>query len=258
MTSGVGPLPGVLHGVAEPVFRVLPKSILHDLRSPRSESSLLWNLIYPRAQPDVGLASLLRLTPLWGSAAREPLEDDRLTPYYWGYDQAGAELTDLRQVLDQVDGTGPQTQVDLFLMGRNHLITVECKQEAQFGRCSRYSTGRCPEVHVSAGELGPACRYWEHPEARFEALLRIGLRPVEDDGSLPCDRHYQLARTYLVGRTLANLLSLSFHLWVFLPRRNWPALEPAWLDFTERVRQEDDWRRMRVIAWEDLTGLPAR
>lgn len=258
MITGEGALRGVLHGAGEAVFRALPQTILHGLRSPKSESSLLWNLIYPRAQPVLPLESLLALKPLWGSAAVSGGSGDRLTPYYWGFDVGGRVLPGLRRALDLIDGSGQQTEIDLFLVGAANLITVECKQEALFGRCSRYASGRCPEVHAVEGERAGPCRYWEEPAARFEWHLRFGPRPLEDDGSLACDRHYQLARTLLVGMALAERLGLKHHFWVFAPRRHWPALQPLWLDFTDRVRDEGVWRRMRVLAWEDIEALPTR
>jgi hypothetical protein len=40
-----------------------------------------------------------------------------------------------------------------------------------------------------------------------------------------------------------------------IPQASWTKLEPVWLDFADRVRDEDLWRRLRVLAWEDLLSL---
>jgi hypothetical protein len=86
--------------------------------------------------------------------------------------------------------------------------------------------------------------------------LDFGARPaLGAEESPPCARHYQLARTLLIVEYLARAENLEPHLCLLIPRRRWPALRALWLDFTERVRDEDLWRRLRVVAWEDLAGL---
>jgi len=240
-----------LAGSAEPVFRILPQRILADLRHPKSESSLLWNLVYPRAQPTLSLRSLLELSPLWGS--RLGLEDEGLRPYYWGYAVGGGRLDGLDSVLEAVDGSGPQTEVDLFLLGEGQLILVEAKRSGSLGRCGRYLSARCPEIHLPdhAG-----CRYWEVPAAIFSDGLDLGSRPVPGAESPPCNRHYQLARTLKVGTALAAKLNRQLHVWLWVPRTRWPALEPDWLDFADRVADAPIWRHMRVLDWEAIRNLP--
>jgi hypothetical protein len=51
---------------------------------------------------------------------------------------------------------------------------------------------------------------------------------------------------------LSQYLGLVFHLWMIVPRARWTSIQPAWLDFTERVLDDALWRRMRVLAWEDI------
>jgi hypothetical protein len=249
-------LHGRLHlGEEEPIFRSLPADVLGNLRHPGSENALLWNLLYPLAQPTILLSQLLSVTPIWGTAALRE-QDDELLPYFWGVSAAGTQLVGLKETLQAVDGPTGQTEVDLILLGRQHLIVAEVKNRAALGHCVRYSSGRCPEVGAlkEAGQL--PCRYWEAGESEFAAELEFGPRPCAAEESPPCAGHYQLARTLLVGRALARRLHRHLHLWFILPRANWREYELAWLDFAGRVRQGDLWRRMRVLAWEDLARLP--
>jgi hypothetical protein len=136
------------------------------------------------------------------------------------------------------------------------LIAVEAKRGSGFGRCSRYGSGSCPEIHARASD-GEACRYWDAPAARFAGFLEIGERPQPGAERPACDRHYQLARSLLVGRALAQRRGLQFHLWLFVPRAAWPRLQRNWQDFADRLRDSDQWRRLRVLAWEDLVELSA-
>jgi hypothetical protein len=197
---------------------------------------------------------LISISPLWGTA-QLILEEDQLIPYFWGYSISGEKLSDLDTLLSRIDGHGPFTEVDLFLLGKRNLIAVEVKHMSALGRCSRYGHQRCPEVHLEAvGDMGP-CRYWETGEQEFHKILDFGERPMPEDPSPPCNRHYQLARTMLVGTALANELDREFSLWLFVPKTQWRSNEKSWLDFTERIRDDELWRRMRVIAWEDLRSL---
>jgi hypothetical protein len=235
-------------GSQEPVFDVLPRRIIDDLTKPQSESSLLWNTIYPRAQPTLALAEILDQRPLWGTAAE--LDDDALIPYYWGFDQAGKRLQGLDSALDMIDGAEQQTEVDLFLLGAQQLVLVEAKRSGGLGRCARYMSERCPEVHIDG-----ACRYWELDRARFASALEFGARPVPEADPPPCNRHYQLARTLLVGLALSKKIDRRLHLWLILPRARWRALEADWLDFVGRIRDAGLWRRLRVYAWENIRQL---
>jgi hypothetical protein len=244
-------LDGVLAGSAEPVFGVLPQRILEDLRHPRSESSLIWNLVYPRAQPTLSLLSLLELRPLWGSHLG--LRDEALRPYYWGYELGGERLPGLDAVLESVDGSGQQTEVDLFLLGEHDLVLVEAKRNGGLGRCGRYLSARCPEIHLP-GTAG--CRYWEIPTALFSDSLAFGSRPTPGSDSPLCNLHYQLARTLKVGEGLASRLNRQLHLWLWVPAARWAALERDWLDFTDRVTEAQLWRHLRVLEWEAIRRLP--
>jgi len=244
-------LDGILAGSDEPVFRVLPQRVIEDMKHSRSESSLVWNSIYPRAQPTLELAQLLSLTPLWGSSLESI--PDRLIPYYWGFDQEGGRLRNLDRVLDAMDGPGSRTEVDLFLLGASELILVEAKRMAGLGKCGRYGLGRCPEIHENASSSG--CRYWAQDDSLFSAVLDLGLRPERDDPAPACNAHYQLARTALVGNALAKQLKRRLHLWLIVPRARWGALEHDWIDFSERISDDQLWRRLRVLAWEDIHTL---
>jgi hypothetical protein len=244
-------------GSGEPLFAALPGTILANFYNPHSENALLWNLIYPRAQPSLSLGSLLALKTLWGTPEPGDYKDDELIPYYWGYAQGGSRLSGLDGVLDAVDGPGPKTEIDLFLLGKQRLIAVEAKHNSVFGHCSRYAAHRCPEIHKSEGTTS-TCHYWEPGPGQFEGAFAFGSRPTNEDVGVPCHRHYQLARTYLVGRNIAERLGLDFALWVFLPQKRWRAIEATWKDFTDRVIDDHAWRWMRVISWEQIQTLPTK
>ena len=133
---------------------------MDDMKRSSSESALVWNSIYPRAQPTLSLADLLQLRPLWGSSL-EPISDD-LVPFYWGYDQIGKRLPRLDGILETIDGPGPKTEVDLFLLGEHELVVVEAKHMSGLGRCGRYGSKRCPEIHLEPSAAG--CQYWTSDE----------------------------------------------------------------------------------------------
>lgn len=276
-------LPGVLYGAREPIMHSLPQRVLHDLGRSDTESAQLWNRIYARATPRVEMGDLLALPQLWGPAL-DPVQDS-LEPYYWGFNLAGQRLSQLDEALIEQDGEpAPMTEVDLFLLGSSELVLVEAKANSGLGRCGRYAHGRCPEIHseveadhevdsgalsmlpgrapqgqpISEGRRGPSveCRYWEVKPARFDQWLEFGARPTWSSAAPPCDRHYQLARTLVLGMNLAKRLERRLHLWLLLPDRRWPRLQPTWLDFADRVRSPEVWRRMRVISWEALSDLP--
>jgi hypothetical protein len=254
MAKRARPKARILNGTMEPVFGVLPETVLDNLRRPASENALLWNLVYPLARPSLSLAQLLGLTPLWGTAALE-WEDDALHPFFWGYALEGERLAGLDEALDEVDGKGHPTQVDLFLVGRDNLVLVEAKHLSGFGRCGRFERGRCPEIAPDQTPNAGPCRYWEKDHSRFTTLLDFGDRPLPGGSTPPCAVHYQLGRTLLIGRRLARKRASALHMWAIVPRSRWPALQKVWLDFVGRVREEDLWRRCRVLAWEDVRAL---
>ena len=246
----------ILQGEDEAIFSTLPATVLANLRHPRSENALVWNLLYPRFWPSISFTKLLGLRPLWGTVGLEAAEDV-LVPYFWGFRPDGERLEGLRQVLDDVDGPGPQTEVDLLLLGASQLVAVEAKRSSGFGRCHRYAAKRCPEVHGRLDdEVG--CRYWELAASRFDVDLELGKRPTSTDPPPPCYLHYQLARTLRVGVELARRQGLAFHLWLMTPRRHWTRqLKSDWMDLGERVRDDGLWRRLRVLSWEVIEQLPA-
>jgi hypothetical protein len=242
----------VIEGIEEKIFDALPQRVLDNLRRPASENALVWNLMYPLARPVISMEALLALRPLWGTPAIEA-ESDALRPYFWGYAISGQRLPGLDHVLRQVDGSGPRTEVDVFLVGERNLVLVEAKNRSGLGRCARYQKGRCPEAQ--AEEKQGTCRYWEVPEARFSDLLDVGPRPVHEDPPPACSMHYQLARTLLVGRELAAKTDKLLHVWMIVPKSRWSALQRKWQDFCDRLHDDALWRRLRVLAWEDVRSL---
>jgi hypothetical protein len=188
---------------------------------------------------------------VWGSDI--DVEDDDLVPYFWGYAVSGDRMPALDETLDEVESIGPQTEIDLFFKGDRSLIIIEAKHLARLGRCSRFQKARCPEVHGSPTE--ESCRYWERPISLFSSVVDFGARPEAETDSPICHRHYQLGRTLLLGIRLAKSLGLIMHFWLFLPRSRWRALERDWIDFADRVRDEEIWKRLRVICLEDLRQI---
>lgn len=250
-------LPRILVGSEEPIFSVLPDRVLSNLRNEASENALVWNLMYPIAQPTVSMSELLGLRPLWGTPSLKYI-DEPLEPYYWGFNVSGQRLEGLDQTLDTIDGTGNKTEVDLIMVGQSNLIFVEAKHQSGLGRCSRFLKHRCPEIHDGRGVSGEICRYWGDGEQQFHRLLEFGLRPSPLDPPPKCSYHYQLARTLLVGDLLSRQLGLSLHVWMMVPRRRWGSIEMTWLDFADSVRDDEQWRRLRVISWEDVRRLTAK
>lgn len=244
----------LLGGMGEPIFGVLPERVLANLRQQGSENALVWNMIYPRAQPTLSLREWLAMPPLWGTTGLD-VPEDALLPYFWGYGVNGRRLQGLDECLDRLDGPGLQTEVDLFLLGSANLVLVEAKHLTTAGRCRRYANRRCPEIHPEAVGTGEACRYWDNPGAQFSMALDFGTRPQPGGKAPPCSRHYQLARTLLLGQLLAERLSRILNLWLIMPRQRWHLLQTTWLDFADRVRDPAQWRRLRVLAWEDVAGL---
>jgi hypothetical protein len=157
-----------------------------------------------------------------------------------------------------VDGEGPKTEVDFFLLSQTNIIVIEVKHTSSLGRCSRYAHTRCPEIHANVAGVEGSCRYWEEGQALFSSQLRFGSKPTLASSSPPCNRHYQLARTLMVGKTLADRLNRRLHLWLVLPSKQWQGHQTTWLDFVQRVRSDEFWRRMRVLSWESVKSLGTR
>lgn len=250
VSRGGRPLPKILDGHDEPIFDHLPANVLDNFRRSSSENALVWNLIYPLAKPTLSLRALLDVRPLWGPPSA-PVADDRLTPFFWGYALDGQPLEPLQRSVVAVDGEGPGTEVDLVLLGQRNLILVEAKNRSGLGRCSRYQAGACPEVHTPDDLAG--CRYWSVADARFDRQLTFDA--PEPGRSPDCNRHYQLGRTLLIGRRLAEQLDRRLHLWLICPRRKWRSLERDWLDFAGKIGDSDQWRRLRALGWEDVAAL---
>lgn len=245
----------LLHGSHEKIFSVLPETVRANFRHEHSENALLWNLLYPLAQRPLPLKPLFDLRPLWGTPTLDISVHEKATAYFWGYSVEGERLRCLEDVLAELDGEGPKTEVDLFLLSQRELVVVEAKHMSGLGRCSRYANGRCPEIHQGSLVENDACRYWEEGPGLFAKELAFGGKPTPDSPSPPCNRHYQLARSLLVGRSLAEQLEKRLHLWLLLPRSRWKTLEGTWIDFAEKVRSEELWRCLRTLAWESVEAL---
>jgi len=245
----------ILNGAGEKIFDALPPRVLENLRKPASENALLWNLIYPLARPFLQLTDLLALRPLWGASFAAA---DALEPYFWGFNLEGQPLNGLAESVRVLGGRAQKTEVDLFLVGADHIVLVEAKHLSALGRCGRYARGSCPEIHREENDRPDTCRYWEVSEARFDASLEFGPRPAPGDEHPPCSIHYQLGRTLLLALNLGRRLGLTPHLWLITPASRWRQYEPAWLDFADRVRDPEMWRRLRVLAWESVRALADR
>jgi hypothetical protein len=257
-SSGRSPLDSlprrILSGGEERIFSVLPPRVLENLRNQASENALLWNLIYPLARPDLSLAGFLSLRPLWGTAWSG---EDSLKPYFWGFGLDGEPLEDLQGAVKTLGGGESTIEADLVLVGAANVVVVEAKHLGNPGRCGRYARGRCPEVHVENVPPGATCRYWEVAEASFSSALDFGPRPTPQVERPPCSAHYQLGRTLLLAAALGARLGLAPHLWLIVPTTRWRRLEAGWLDFAERVRNPEMWRRLRVLDWEAVRGSSA-
>ncbi len=247
------PLPKrVLVGRDEDIFFVLPEDIILNFLSEGSENALLWNMFYPLTRRGVSMDRFLTLRPLLGTPIEPFVPDGHLMPYFWGYGVDGRRLLRLDETLQEVDGPGPKTEVDLFLVGEHDLVLVEVKRMSALGRCSRYGKKKCPEIH-NAGDK--SCTYWADDTPSFKDIMDFGPRPEHESAIPPCARHYQMARTLLVGLGLARRLNLRLHVWLILPRAGWKTAQVGWMDFVERIRDDATWSCMRVLAWEDIAGM---
>lgn len=241
---------GVLSGQDEAIFRVLSEEVVRNMRM-GSESAAVWNAFYPFADGGIEAESWFRLPRLWGTETLEA-EADVLTPYFWGFRMDGIPMPGLGDAVETIAGREDRLEVDLFLLGSQSLVGVEAKLGSDPGRCGRYETGKCPEVHV----VGAPCRYWEDGASRFSNLLVIGERPrPEDELRPPCSTHYQLARTLVLTQSMADSRGIAAHVCLLVPRSRWSGLQATWLDFVERILDDGLWQRLRVIAWEDLEIL---
>ena len=203
----------------------------------------------------MSLRSLLALNPLWGIPSSPEILEDWLTPYFWGFDVTGKRLPSLNSTLELVDGISYWTELDLILLGDRNVILIEAKHQGAPGRCGRYQMTRCPEIHSLDSDDLIECQYWSDGKPVFSDVLDLGPRPDPETDSPQCNLHYQLARTLLIGQTLAEHNGLDLGVWLILPRRRWSGIRRTWLEFADRVRDPKLWRRMRVITWESLESV---
>lgn len=247
--SGAPRPSGVLAGEGERIFSFLPEEVVRNMKA-GSESAAVWNAFYPFASRGLSAQAWFEVPRRWGSML-PPIEDDTLTPFFWGWNVQGEPLPGLAEAAESIAGRQDRLEVDLFLRGARTLVAIEAKVGAAPGRCGRYDGGRCPEVHGAGG----ACRYWEDGPQRFAEAMDFGQRPGPGEESPPCAIHYQLARTLLLVQRLAAADHQVPYLCLLVPGRQWSSLMASWLDFAGRVRDEAMWRRLRVLAWEDLKSL---
>jgi hypothetical protein len=241
---------GVLSGQDEAIFRILSEEVVRNMRA-GSESAAVWNAFYPFADRGIDAQAWFGLPRLWGSEILE-VEADVLIPYFWGIRSDGSPMPGLADVIEAIAGRDDRLEVDLFLRGDRSLVAVEAKLGSGPGRCGRYESGRCPEIHVASDP----CRYWVDGPAEFSALLEFGARPQPgEEPRPPCSVHYQLARTLLLTQRMAASWGLAAHLCLLVPRPRWASLQATWLDFVERIRDDGLWQNLRVIAWQDLGTL---
>ena len=233
----------------ERIFRVLPEGVKSNFHHPHSENALLWNTLYPRSTPGISGEWLDSLQRLWGGKLGSLGSHQ---PFFWGFSIEGDRLPYLDQALEDLDGAGPKTEVDLWLMSETLLVAVEVKHGSGFGRCSRYQSERCPEIHSPLDEVD--CRYWEQGQLLFSTAVNFGERPSQGSPSPPCNRHYQLGRMFLLGQRIAELSARNLALMAVVPQRGWSRVERHWIDFMERVRDDGVWRRSVVLSWETLRG----
>ena len=244
---------GILSGEREPVFAYLPEEVQRNMQRRDSESVLVWGAFYPFAYSGISFKDWTAIRPLWGSPI--PSEtDDRLLPYFWGLRVDATPLEGLAEAALAIAGREDRLEVDLYLKGERNLVAIEAKVEGEPGLCGRYQAGRCPEVH---GGDAP-CRYWEGG-VPFSASMDFGSRPLRgSEERPPCALHYQMARTLLMAERLGRASGRAAHVCLLVPRRRWPAMRGPWQDFAERVRDDGNWGRLRVVAWEDLQSLGGR
>jgi hypothetical protein len=223
------------------------------MQTPGSESARVWNTFYPLAGRGIASQTWFGLPRLWGSAQLNPTPDV-MTPYFWGYRIDGQLLPGLGAAAEAVAGREDRLEVDLILRGEHDLVAVEAKGNGAPGRCGRFESETCPEVHGG----GTPCRYWEEAPAAFTPLLDFGPRPTPHEADRPpCSVHYQLARTLVLVTRLAEAGGQVPHVCLLLPKRRWPVLRSTWIDFSERVRDDAQWTRLSVVAWEDAQRMPS-
>ncbi len=246
------PLPrAILAGEQEGAFDHLPETVIANLRRPHSENARLWNTFYPRPGDGLRLEQLLSITPLWGSAP-DAGNADRLEPYFWGVHPSGRELEGLSEALDEVDGPGPRTEIDLLLRGTSNLVVIEARTSARSAGAGGISA-RCAPRSISRRSTGSTA-------AGTGRCLRPGsiVCSISGPDQVPVRRPRRARGTISWhapswwGMRWRGRTQLRLHVWVLVPRNRWPALERTWLDFVEGVRDPDLWRRLRVVAWDQV------
>lgn len=209
---------------------------LPKIGSEHSEDAFTWNVfrtlqLHNRIQ---------RLTNIFSSAANV----DRL--YFWGHDadlQSQKIDPQIQDTLNQMepwgkDGVKQQTEPDVILRGKYHIVMVECK----------------------LGKPGEEIRAWQRNRpsmrAQYATFMKyLGLKLFTDSFDYKHDgiRFYQLFRNYLLGAALALTWNTEFSLLTIVNRLN--------NNLEGRSHQEefDSFRRLLVdpsnaflITWQQV------
>lgn len=245
----------------EPFF---PKRTKKKLQSAHGEDVRTWNTIYGRWALRSRLADLGLVQSLDG--APPATISGAIAPYFWGFHPGGGRLGGLDETLAAMEnyrdgrGEGQKTEFDVLLVGREDLVCIEAKNEAEFGRCSRYDGKECPELHLT-GRKRDYCQYWHADRpASIPDLLTFGDRPTAaPDAAEPlCARHYQLMRNLVVGQALADRLCLRLHAWAVIQAGSWNHCGGRWSEFKASVRNLELHARLRIVTWEALEARNPR
>ncbi|MBI4284995.1 MAG: hypothetical protein HY670_03720 [Chloroflexi bacterium] len=168
------------------------------IASEHSEDVLSWNLF----------CSLHSIGKLGLIAEMLNLGLDIQTLYFWQHrlDQRSEQIApEIQAVLDEMEpwgkgGARQQTETDVILRGRRHIIMVESK----LGK---------PKTMVNAwGRSGPLNRPMRCDYLEFMAKLSVKLLKDSFDFEQDGRRFYQLFRNYLLGAALSQKWDTEFSL----------------------------------------------
>lgn len=168
------------------------------IASENSEDALSWNLF--RSLQSTGKLGLVTETLNLGI--------DIETLYFWQHrlDQWSEQIDpEIQGVLDEMEpwgkgGRRQQTETDIILRGKHHIIMVESK----LGK---------PETIIKAwGRSGPTNR--PTPPDYLEFMTKLGVKLFKDSFDFDQDgrRFYQLFRNYLLGAALSQKWNTEFSL----------------------------------------------
>lgn len=176
------------------------------IASEHSEDALSWNLFCS-----------LQLTGKLGLIAEMlNLETDIETVYFWQHrlDQWSDQIDpEIRAILDEMEpwgkgGVKQQTETDVILRRRRHIIMVESK------------LGKSKAVVKAWGRSGPTNRPMRCDYLEF--MARLGVKLFRDSFDFEQDgrRFYQLFRNYLLGAALSRKWNTEFSLLAIVSSSN--------------------------------------